>query len=232
MTLRQMPRVWIDFAMCVVMFALMSSQYTGMDNHEIAGALMIALSIVHHALNFRWYTALGKGKHSGRRALMTATDLVLLADLLVMAVSGIGMSQTVFRFLNFQMKRELAISLHLVSGYLGFLLMGFHFGLHWSVILGMLRKTFHIAASSKTRTLALRILAAAAVGYGVYALIKQRFFTYITLQAHFVMFDFSEFAVLYELELLAIASTTAIFGYFPRWLLKYDNSRNRKGDST
>ena len=220
----------INFAMGAVMFLLMSSQHTGMDNHEIAGAVMLALFLIHHALNFRWYRALGKGGYTGQRILLTATDFILLADMLVMAVSGIGMSRTVFRFLGLQMERELAISLHLVSGYLGFLLMGFHFGLHAGGILGMLRKAFRVTTKSKIRTWTLRILAAGVSGYGVYALLKQRFFTYITLRAHFVQFDFGAPALQYELELLAIAAMTAFSGYYLQRLMQNMNSQKRKGE--
>ncbi|MEA4890201.1 MAG: DUF4405 domain-containing protein [Clostridiaceae bacterium] len=204
MNIRQKLRFGVDFAMSVVMFALMSSQYTGMESHEIAGAVMLALFLAHHALNLRWYKMLGRGSYSGKRILLTATDFILLADMLVLMVSGIAMSRSVFRFLGFEMEHELASSLHMVSGYLGFLLMGFHFGLHYGGILEILRKKFCVTKKNKARTWILQITAGAASGYGIYALIKQRFFDYIMLRAHFVLFDFDEPVILYGMNLLAI----------------------------
>ena len=230
MNIRQKLRFGVDFAMSIAMFALMSSQYTGMENHEIAGAAMLVLFLVHHALNFRWYRMFGRGSYSGQRILLTVTDFILLADMLVLMVSGIAMSRSMFRFLNLEMEHELAGSLHMVSGYLGFLLMGFHFGMHYSVILGMLRKKFHVTKKNETRTLILRIATGAASGYGVYALIKQQFYIYITLRAHFVLFDFDEPAILYELDLLAVAMLTAFSGYFLQRLMIYIKSKKQQGE--
>lgn len=230
MNVKQKLRLGIDLAMSIAIFILMSSQYTGMENHEIVGAITLALFLIHHAINFRWYKTLFRGNYSGQRILLRVTDFVLLADMFVMMVSGIGMSRNVFRFLGFGIERELAVSLHLVSGYLGFLLMGFHFGLHYGGILGMLRKAFHVTKKSKARTWILRIIAAAATGYGVYALSKQRFFTYITLRAHFVLFNFDEPTFLYELDLLAIAILAVFAGYYLQKLLIYKRTKQNQGE--
>lgn len=183
--------------MSVVLFVLMSYQHTGQKNHEIFGAIMLVLFILHHILNYKWFKNLGKGKYSPQRLLLTVTDCLMLVVMLLLMISGIGMSRYVFRFLNFDMSMSLARNMHMVASYLSFLIMGFHIGQHFGMILGRLRK-FNI------KPWILQIIAAITAIYGLVALVKRNFLSYITLRMHFVNFNYEEPIIYYELDLFSI----------------------------
>ena len=106
-----------------------------------------------------------------------------------------------FRFLDWGMSKPWARSVHMITGYLGFLLTAFHVGLHFSVFMGMLRRAFGITKRNIVRTWVMRLLAATISCYGLYALIARDFIDYITLRTHFVFFNYEEAIIFYILIL-------------------------------
>ncbi|WP_250944624.1 DUF4405 domain-containing protein [Clostridium felsineum] len=181
-------------------------------------------------MNYKWYSTLGKGKYFIQRSLLIIADMLLLIDMIVLMVSGIGMSQYIFRFLDLNMSWFLAMNLHVVSSYASFLLMGFHIGLHYGMILGMFRKVFHITEKSEIRTWILRGIAGMAAVYGVYALVKRNFISYITLQMHFVFFNYKEPFIFYELDLLAITILMIFAGYYLQKLFIYLKAKEKRNE--
>ena len=81
--------------------------------------------------------------------------------------------------------------------------MALHLGLHWNMILGMLRKITG-PVESKGKRIVLRIAAAAVVGYGLYAFIKNQFLSYMFLSSSFVFFDYERPVLLFFTEYIAI----------------------------
>lgn len=61
MKTRQVIKIGIDISMTVLLFILMAFHYVGLQWHEVTGAVMLVLFILHHILNGNWYRALGKG---------------------------------------------------------------------------------------------------------------------------------------------------------------------------
>lgn len=214
MNFKSKVKMVVDIAMSISLFVLMSFQFTEQKNHEIAGSVMLALFLLHNIMNYRWYLALGKGKYSIQRSILTITDMLLLVDMTAVMISGMRMSRYVFRFLDLNMSQSLAMNLHMFSSYTGFLLMGFHIGLHYGMIRGMFCKVFHVTKTSKMQTWMLRGIVGIISIYGVYALFKRNFISYITLQMHFVLFDYEEPIIFYELDLLAITILMIFLGFY------------------
>lgn len=219
MNFKTKAKLMIDIAMSITLFILLSYQFMEQKNHEIAGAVMLALFVLHHVMNYKWYTALVKGKYTPQRVLITVIDFAILIDMLLTMISGIRMSSYVFDFINLDFSMELARSLHMISSYLGFLLIGLHIGLHYGMIMGMIRKAFHITEENILRTWILRVLAILISIYGIYALLKREFLSYITLKMHFVLFDFNEPVIYYILDLLAIMILMIFIGYYVQRLM-------------
>ena len=136
MKTRQVIKIGIDISMTVLLFILMAFHYVGLQWHEVTAAVMLVLFILHHILNGNWYRALGKGKYSSGRILFTIVDVVLLIDMFLLMFSGISMSRYVFRFLDIPVSKAWARGMHMTASYAGFLLMGFHIGLHYGMIVG------------------------------------------------------------------------------------------------
>ena len=59
---------------------------------------MFVLFIFHHLLNRNWYSNLFRGKYTPLRILQTAADVLLLAAMIGLMVSGIILSRVVIRF--------------------------------------------------------------------------------------------------------------------------------------
>lgn len=138
--MKQTIKIVLDLLMTALLLVLMIYPVTGQLAHEWAGAGMLLLFIAHHALNSRWYRGLGKGRYNSLRIVQTGIDVLLLADMLALMVSGMRMSRYVFPFLPGFGSIALARRLHLLASYWGFVLMSVHLGLHWSMVTGMLRR--------------------------------------------------------------------------------------------
>lgn len=121
--------------MVVLLLLLMAYALAGEVVHEWLGIAMLLLFLGHHALNWRWYRSLPRGKWSPARVLQTAVNAALLLVMAGLAVSGIIMSRYVFSFLPVQGGRSFARTLHMLSAYWGFCVMSLHLGLHWGMVL-------------------------------------------------------------------------------------------------
>lgn len=214
MTNKMKIKMTIDMAMSIVLFFLMSYQLTGQKNHEIAGALMLILFIAHHVLNFGWFKALGKGSYSSYRICTTVMNVALLIVMLLLMISGIRMSGYVFTFIEIPISMSVARSLHMTCSYLSFLLMGIHIGFHCTMMAGMINNKGKGKALNTKVKIVLRALIGIVDFYGVYVLIKRNFFSYISLQMHFVFFNYEEPGIYYILDLLSISVLAITIGYF------------------
>lgn len=196
-------KIVIDMIMTVLLLFLMARQLTGDFAHEWLGAAMFVLWIAHHILNRSWYSHLFKGKYTPVRILQTVTNFAVLLSMLGLMVSGIILSREVFAFLPISGGIALARSLHVLSAFWGFVLMALHLGLHWNMILGMVRKATG-PVSSKAMRVILRIVAVLIAGYGLYAFLKNQFLSYMFLTSTFVFFDFERPVLLFFAEYIAI----------------------------
>lgn len=208
-------KILVDIAMSIVLFICMSYQFIGQEKHEIAGAVMLVLFILHHILNIRWFMRLSKGKYGTQRIFLTAIDFAILITMLLLMISGIRMSRTVFAFLDLKfIGMGTARSVHMVASYFGFLLFGIHIGLHFAMIQNMMRKMFKIQSRHQYRIWILRGIDLSLVIYGLYALLKRNFLSYITLRMHFVFFDYTEPVIFYLIDLMAIMILMGSIGYY------------------
>ncbi|EFE13366.1 DUF4405 domain-containing protein [Clostridium sp. M62/1] len=161
-------RLSIDFAMTVLLLLLMARQLTGEAAHEWLGAGMFALWILHHILNFKWYSHIGKGKYTPPRMFQLAVNLLLFISMAGMMISAVILSREVFRFLPISGGISLARSMHILCAFWSFVLMALHLGLHWNMILGHIGRAAGLVLPRPART-ALGIAGAAAAVYGLYA---------------------------------------------------------------
>lgn len=221
MKTKQIIKRILDLMMVVILPVLMAEILTGQETHEWLGTGMIVCFLLHHILNFSWGKNLFKGVYHPVRALMAVINLLLLADMLVLAVSGIMMSGFVFNWLPITGGMIAARQLHLFASYWGFILMSAHLGCHIGMLLKGCRKMFHIVEDSPVRTWVLRTLVFSASIYGLYALISQKVASYLFLQTHFVLFDETKPAMVFFLETAAMIVLFAmIFHNLQKFLAK------------
>ena len=134
-------RLVIDVLMTIALLALMGYQFIEGAAHEWIGAGMFVLFIAHHILNFNWYKNLFKGKYTAVRVIALGVDVLVLFSMLALMYSGILLSRHVFAFLPVNGGLALARRLHMLGSDWGFVLMSIHIGMHWTMILGMVKKS-------------------------------------------------------------------------------------------
>lgn len=211
----------VDLLMTFALLFLMGYQLWGETAHEIAGTGLFVLFILHHILNFRWYQSLFKGKYTAVRIFQIVTDLSVLIAMFALMYSGISMSRHVFAFLPIRNGLAMARRLHILGSYWGFLLMSLHLGLHWSMVSGIIGKSFSIQKQSKIRTVLCRIAAVMIAGYGFYVLIKRNFITYLFLKQEFVFLDYNESKILFYIDYLALMGLCIFAAHYTLRLLKF-----------
>lgn len=206
-------KIGIDMLMTVLLLLLMARQLTGNSAHEWLGAGMFVLWITHHILNRNWYSYILKGRYTPTRILQTVINAALFLSMLGMMVSGIILSREVFVFLPTSGGIAMARSLHVVSAFWGFVLMALHLGLHWNMILGMVRKKAGPVSSLPVR-IGLRLGAVFVAGYGLYAFVKNQFLSYMFLTSAFVFFDFERPVFLFFTEYAAIMGLFVFLAHY------------------
>lgn len=220
MKAKQIIKILIDICMTVLLFVLMAFQYVGIQWHEITGAAMLVLFILHHILNGNWYRALGKGMYRSGRILLTVVDVVLLVDMVFLMFSGIAMARYVFGFLDIPVSKAWARGMHMTASYAGFLLMGFHIGLHYGMIMGMVKKAFSFAegkGNAKIKAVCTWILRCIAILIGIYgahALYTRKFLDYISQKVMFAFFDYDEPVISFVLDYGAIMGLMIFISYY------------------
>ena len=202
-----LTRLSVDFFMSALMILLMAYQVAGETAHEVLGTAVGVLFLAHAWLNRRWFASFYKGRFTLLRALQTTLIvLVLLVSLVVMA-TGVMISGTVFAFLDIRAGTAAARTLHLCSSYWALVLMSYHVGLHWSMIMGMTRSVFSLKPKTGAATWFLRLISLAFAAYGVWAFDHMQVWDYLTLQMQFAFFDDAP-------DWLVLFNWTSVMGLF------------------
>ena len=149
--------------------------------HEALGATFILLVLLHLWLNRKWLLNLFKGRYNAARAVLVLADVLLVADVVTLLVSGVLMSKVLD--LPVEGWMDFARTAHLLASYWGFAIMSFHIGLHW-------------------RKFPLWVLAPMA--YGAWAFVNRQLGEYMFLKSQFVFFDFEEPIIYFLMDYIAI----------------------------
>ena len=152
--------------------------------HGVFGIALFALFILHHILNGGFYRAALRGKYNSVRILFSATAWLLFALMILMAFSSVMMSGAIFTFSSINMT-SWSRPLHTFSCSWGFLLMGFHLGLHLHSKL----KKLEAAANGKTADgrnsalrIALQILWLLIFALGIFCIVHSQLYVYLFWQ--------------------------------------------------
>ena len=162
-----MIRNILNLVMILCLLVVMDYRFTDNAIHEILSVFILLPFIIHNVLNCHWYSAIGKGKMNLLRILTTITNLLLLVMMLLVTVTGVLISQTVFS--AFSLSDLWAHELHSFSAYLGFILSAIHLGFHWNALYGKLCRWLRIDCTNFRYILLSRIASLLIIGYGIYA---------------------------------------------------------------
>lgn len=227
MSRKMKVKIGVDIAMTFLMLLLMGYMVTGEFAHEWLGMGMFVLFFLHNYLNIAWYRGLVKGNYTVYRIFHTLVNFLLLLSMLALLVSSLILSRYLFAWLPIHGGMELGRNLHMAGAYWAFLLMSVHLGLHWGMVMGMIRKVLPGNGKQRFRTIALKILAAAVALYGAWTFMKNDLLSYMLLKNLFVFFDYEQPAVQFYTEYIAMMELWACIAYYLGSLLKAKTG-NRK----
>ncbi len=165
---RMKKRMILEITMAALLPFLMAYSMTGGVLHEFGGIAMAILYAAHCVVNRRWFKNLRKGTFTAARVVNTATDLMLLTDMVIMMVSGIMISRHAAPFLSFGESVPFWHALHAIGAYWGLVLMSVHSGFH----AGMMAETLGIKKHEQASDI-LRAAALVISQYGIYAVVKR-----------------------------------------------------------
>jgi len=138
-------KFFLSLALTILMLLLMDPRsFYGLAFHEWAGLIIGIFFILHKILNWGWIKKVTVGffrKCTGRARLNYILDVLLLAGMILMILSGIAIARTIdFSWLNLGGYRVFWRVMHTSSSFITLALFGIHLGLHWNWV----RKRLHL----------------------------------------------------------------------------------------
>lgn len=209
---KMIGKITVDLGMTILLMLLMAFELIGRTAHEWIGAGMFVLFIFHHILNRKWTGNLLHGRYTPYRVLQTVSAVLVFLAMLGSMVSAVLISREVFAFLPISGGRSFGRTLHMLCAYWGFVLLSFHLGIHWNMILGMVGKL--CGKPSKMRAGLIRVAGVLVAAYGIYALIRRNILAYLFLRTQFVFFDFEEPLIFFFLDYLAVMGLFVFVGHY------------------
>ena len=210
----------VDAGLIVLLPILMAEILTGQEAHEWLGVLMTALFLLHHAINWKWWKSIGKGGYTPLRFAGAVINLLMLADILALAVSGIMMSGFVFDWLPISGGMILSRRLHLFASHWGLILMALHTGMHWNMLFSLGRRLRKKENTDGLLVWFARGLALAVALFGIYAFFQQNMADYLFLRTAFVFWDETKPAWMFFIEILSIMGLFIAIGHYGAKILR------------
>ena len=226
-------KICVDIMMTAALYACMAYMLVGEEAHEWIGSGLALLFVLHNALNRKWYAALLTGRYTPLRLFQTAVNLLCLVSMAAAAVSGAAMSRYLYDIPFLSGGASLARTVHMLAAYWGYCFISLHLGLHWSMMLGMMKNAAAPQRAPRWITPLLRTAGAAAALLGAHALMRHSLLDYMFLRNQFVFFDTERPLCLFFLDYAAIMALWAWLAHYTRLaLIKIPARKKQRADVT
>lgn len=165
-------KILLDITMVLLFTLLYNTRVLGITFHEVAGLAIGAIILVHCGLNWKWIKGVtlkffNKGIPFKTR-LGYIVDILLLINVIVIIVTGIFISKTIFSGLNFGGAHSYKL-LHVASSYFSLILIGVHLGLHWNWVMIMFKRIVKLPEKKMFSYLA-KAMAVIVLVFGIYTM--------------------------------------------------------------
>lgn len=221
MNLKLLKRLALDLVITLLILLAFAYQLTANTVHELIGISIVVLFLVHNLLNWRWYPALAKGKYSPRRLANTTANLLLLALAVLVITTGLLNSHLLASVLQTEWNADLR-DLHMAGAYWLLIVMSVHLGMHWKMIMSEVGEMAGITRASRSRTMALRLVSALVVAYGVKASCERNLLAKLTAYYAFDFWSSEESILGFFAGLLGIIG---VFVSLTHYALKWQQKR-------
>lgn len=223
-------RLTLDFFMVCLFFVAMAYPVTDNLVHEIVGAALIILIVTHNAINRRWYKSLFKGEYSLARIVHTATNLLLAFLMICMLASASSISHTLFALVPFELDKA-GKQLHIFGAYWGIIILSVHIGIHWQMLMSIVKSRVNINLSGAWLTVFSRVAAVLLSAYGIYASFNRQVASKLFLESIYDFWDSENspiwlFLDYFSIMALYITLTHYLFKFIRR-IDKHKSSQHR-----
>ena len=211
-------RIGLDFFVAGLL--LVALAYYWLDNpvHELVGVGIFLLLIVHNIFNRRWYGGVRQARREPRRLLDTVLVLGLLVSMLVLVVTSLLISQTVFGFLSAG-DGPIARRIHALAAYWVLVLVAIHLGIRWRAVLTALRNASGIVTRITSRVPVLRVAAMTLAAAGLYSSFEMDVCARLLARMRLDGWDFEAAAAGFFLHHVAIVGLYACLAHYGfQWL--------------
>lgn len=207
-------KIIVDILMTALLMLVMGYQFWDDKAHEYFGIAMFVLFIAHHILNLSWHKNLFKGRYNGQRIITLTVDILVLLSMICQMISGIVISK--YAFLNISNGITIARKAHIVSAYIGFILMSIHIGSHLNMIVAMIKRNKPNKSMSKIST----VLSSLFSIYGIYAFFNRDFLGNVFLKNEFVFLNYDEPKIFFYIDFIAVMWLFIFLTYSASKLIK------------
>ena len=221
-------KICVDVTMTAALYACMAYMLVGEEAHEWIGSGLALLFVLHNALTRKGYAALLTGRYTPLRAFQTAVTLLCLVSMAAAALSGAAMSRYLYDIPFLSGGALLARTVHMLAAYWGYCFISLHLGLHWSMMLGMMKNAAAPQNAPRWITPLLRTAGAAAALLGAHALMRHNLLDYMFLRNQFVFFDTERPLYLFFLDYAAIMALWAWLAHYARLALRKVAARKKE----
>jgi len=202
-----------NIILVIVLLLLMNHSLLGSVWHEYFGVAYLLFVLVHVSYAHGWFRNLFLGRQSLQRLLGTSVSLLLIMVMLITIVTGLLISTTVFPVVQLHGAASIfAQELHQGGAYVSFILIGIHFGLHWSSLWIRVKKQMGIVTDAKSYKWAVSVFASIVIGYAIYASFIHHMGDRLMME-HMMDFGDSGSPLSYSLDLTVIFAGYAIVAY-------------------
>lgn len=192
--------------------------WLGNTRHEVAGTVMFALLIVHNTFNRRWYATVAVDRRHLRFFVDIGIIFVLASTMVVLLVTSLMISRTLFSFLPFSGGYSTR-QVHGLAAYWAVVIVSIHVGMRWSKIMGVTSRLLGFVERSAVRTAVLRMTAIAIAGYGIHSFIVLDLGSRLRAEITMNYWDFSQTTFGFFIHLSSIIGLFACATHYTMMVL-------------
>lgn len=207
---KNIVKVILDIVMTFLLMFLMSYMLAGPQIHEWLGCAMFVSFIAHHLLNWNWHKHILKGNYNVYRIVQLLLNSLIFIGMFTSMITGIMLSKYVFAWINLSGGILTARKFHMLAAYWNFVFMAVHLGLHWSMMIGRIRKI------AKIYKWIGRIMAISVAIYGGYLFIQENIYQYLFGTIEFAFYDFRQTVFQFVFNYLIIMECIVCITYYVR----------------
>ncbi len=200
---------------CLALGLFMAAMaYWWMDNrtHEVIGTGMFALLVLHNGFNRRWYGGIRRTRRQAKPIATVGLNLTLVAAMVTLLITSVLISQSLFGCLA--IGGPDARDMHILSAYWTLIVVTLHLGLHWSVVMNVVRNMAGIRKYRLLRTMLLRFIAAGIAACGVYSSFELDIGSRLLLIPTMQFWDFNADTAGFFLRIGSIAGLYVAIGHY------------------